>query len=192
MRRLMPLGLLLCACAVVKSTRLRADYDAEDRQKVKRLLVLVQPLPDGNQKAGDAWARIARRYVNQKRNFLAQADAARAVAPKLAELCVDNLEGVLWLKPTVAKKAGGFEATVDASLLRCRDGQEVWAASAGGSFGATDEHLKDVTESYAHDYGAEAGPYVATAFNLLRPTLDTLPNPQLTPAEEDEKPGVDE
>ena len=49
-----------------------------------------------------------------------------------------------------------------------------------------------MSAAYAREFGPEVERFVPAAFNLLRPTLDTLPNPVLTQAEEDEKPGVDE
>ena len=38
--------------AVVKMSRLRADYDAVDRHQLKRLAVVTQPSPSGSAKAG--------------------------------------------------------------------------------------------------------------------------------------------
>ncbi len=187
MRRISLVMLVLCGCAVVKRSHVREDYEAEDRHKVKRLLVLVEPLPDGKQKVGEAWARLARRYVNQKRDFIVSADEARATSPTLGELCTGNLEGVLWLKPDVKAKGDGVEASVDASLLRCRDGQEVWSAWAGGSFKSNDPLLVEVAAVYGREFGDEVTPYIAPAMNLLRPTLDTLPQPELTDADKDEK-----
>jgi probable lipoprotein (TIGR04455 family) len=192
MRRILWVTWLLTGCAVVKRSHLRDDYEAEDKAKVKRVLLLVEPLPGSDQKVGDAWARLARRYVNQKRDFIVSADQARATAPTLGELCVGNLEGVLWLKPHLEGGGGGFDATVDASLLRCRDGQEVWSAWAGGSFKSDDPLLVEVAATYGRDYGAEVVPTIAPAMNLLRPTLDTLPQPTITSEEQDEKIAADE
>lgn len=184
--------MLLAGCAVVKRSFVREDYEAEDKHKVKRVLVLVEPLPEGKQKVGDAWARLARRYVNQKRDFIAQADEARATAPTLGELCTGNLEGVVWLKPDVKTKGDGVEASVDATLLRCRDGQEVWSAWAGGSFKSNDSLLVETAANYGREYGEEVVPYIAPAMNLLRPALDTLPKPEITTEEQDEKIAADE
>jgi probable lipoprotein (TIGR04455 family) len=193
MRRIpLVMMVLLAGCAVVKRYTVRDDYEAEDKHKTKRLLLLVEPLPDGKQKVGEAWARLARRYVNQKRDFIVQADEARATAPTLGELCTGNLEGVLWLKPDVHAKGDGVEASVDGQLLRCRDGQEVWSAWAGGSFKSADSLLVEVSANYGREYGDEVVPYIAPAMNLLRPELDTLPKPEITTEEQDEKIAADE
>jgi len=68
----------------------------------------------------------------------------------------------------------------------------VWSASAGGSWGVTDSLLVGQAENYGHDYGAEVVPYVPAAYNLLRPTLDTLPKPTINSEEQDEKVAADE
>ena len=44
----------------------------------------------------------------------------------------------------------------------------------------------------ANEYGAQVERYVAPAMNLLRPMLDTLPQPQLTEADQEEKMTLDE
>ena len=61
------------------------------------------------------------------------------------------------------------------------------AASAGGSFPSADPKLAQVTEEYVTELSAEVRPYVAVAFNLLRPLLDTLPDPVLTDDDISEK-----
>ncbi len=177
------------SCSIVKSARIRDDWAQEDQKTVKRLAVVVQPLPNGNQKAGEAFARIARRYVNQKRDFLVKKEVVQAQAPKLAELCggEEVIEGVLFLKPSLEVMAGGFEAELDGALARCSDGREAWTGKAAGSFPSKDKGLVEVTAIYVQELGPEVEPYVAPALNLLRPLLDTLPQPVLNETDLDEK-----
>ena len=193
--RLASVGLLLVvlpACAVVKSSHVAEDWGSAHASKVKRITLVVQPPPEGKQKVGEAWARIARRYVNQKRNFIVRAELVQADPVVLAAVCVEGTEGMLWLKPVVTPQGDGFEASVDGKLVRCPDGLEVWAGTAGGSFGVTDPKLVEVTANYVKDYGPEVEHYIPPAMNLLRPLLDTLPQPVLTTEEEDEKIAADE
>ncbi len=195
MTRLLAVGgllALLSGCSVVKMARVRDDWPTAYATKVKRLTVVVQPLPNGQQKAGEAWARIVRRYVNMKRNFLVRAELVQPAPVELATVCVEGTEGMLWIKPVVTPSGDGFEASVEARLVRCGDGIELWAADAGGSFSKKDERLIEVTAIYGKEYGPEVEPYVPLAMNILRPMLDTLPNPVLTKEEEDEKILVDE
>lgn len=184
--------LLALGCSTVKMHRVRDDWETVDKARIKRLAVVLQPLPDGSQKVGEAWARIARRYVNQKRDFLVKAEVVQPQAPEPAHSFCDGVDGLLWLEPTLVAKGEGFEARVKARLLRCADNVEVWAADAGGSFGRKDERLTEVAAVYAREFGAEVEPYVAAAMNLLRPTLDTLPQPALTDEDITEKMGLDE
>jgi probable lipoprotein (TIGR04455 family) len=183
---------LSAGCSIVKRSTVVDDWATVDRSKVKRLAVLVQPLPDGNEKAGELFARIARRYVNMKRDFLVKQEKFAATTPELSALCGgdDAIEGVLFLTPTLTKKGTGFEIDVKASLKRCGDGRASWTAEAGGSFPSKDELLVELTKTYVSELGAEVEPYVAPAMNVLRPVLDTLPQPLLSEQDQDEKIGL--
>lgn len=185
------LGLVLLAgCSAVKHSRVRPDYETVDKTQVKRLVVVTQPLPDGKKEVGELWSLIARRYVNQNRDFIARANVALDGSPEdtsFKGLCVDNLEGVLWLSPDVKRTGKGVEASVKAQLLRCRDGQEIWAAEAAGSWPSEDERYKEINVQYTSELGPEVTPYVAPSFRLLSATLDTLPRPQLSDADVEEK-----
>jgi probable lipoprotein (TIGR04455 family) len=191
-RLVLVLGLtLLAGCATVKSSRVRPDYETVDKHQVKRLAVVTQPLPDGKPEVGELWSLIGRRYVNQNRDFIAKANLALAEnvnGTALSGLCVDGIEGVLWLSPEQVKLTGqGVEAGVKSQLLRCSDGEEIWAAEAAGSWSSEDDRYRELTAQYTSELGPEVGPYVAPSFRLLSATLDTLPNPQLTDEDIEEK-----
>lgn len=195
MRR--PLLLILMAvvpaCSVVKASSLRSDWAQEDQRTVKRLAVVVQPLPDGNPKAAELVARIARRYVNMKRDFLVKREAFSDKATALAELCGgdDAIEGVLLLHVALTKRGEGYEAELNGALQRCSDGREAWSVNAAGSFISKDDLLTEVTQVYVREVGPEVEPYVAPTMNLLRPALDTLPQPVLTEDDVNEKLSLD-
>ena len=183
-------ALALSGCSTVKSSRVREDYDAVDRSRVKRLVVVTQPLPEGKQHVGDLWSLLARRYVNQKRDFLVRTESALSGEPqdpKFRALCTEGAEGVLWLRPDVKQQGAGVEAGVKAQLLRCSDGEEVWGAEAGSSYDSVDDKFKELTTQYTEELGAEVTPYVAPSFQVLKAALDTLPNPVLSEADVDEK-----
>ena len=157
---------------------------------MKRLAVVTQPLPEGKQDVGDLWSLVARRYVNQNRDFIARANVALPGTPEdpsFKGLCVDGIEGVLWLSPDVKRAGKGVEAALKAQLLRCRDGQEVWAAESAGSWPSEDERYKEITVQYGEELGAGITPYVGPTFRLLSATLDTLPRPKLSDADIEEK-----
>lgn len=187
------LVVVVSGCAVVKSSMVRPDWATDDAGKVKRLALVVQPLPAGQQKAGEVFARIARRYVNMKRDFLVKQEVVSAEPVKLEALCGgdDAIEGVLVLHVDAKKVGEGYESELTAGLLRCTDLREAWSAKAGGSFPSKDEKLIEVTAVYTREFGAEAEPFVTVGMNLLRPVLDTLPNPSLTDADKEEKLSLD-
>ena len=189
--------LLLSGCAsTLKSSRVRQDYEAQDQARLKRLVVLTAPAPEGQEPVGELWSRIARRYVNQKRHFIVKAHAAHPERPDAAALqalcteAAEGLEGVLWLEPVDLRRVGegpdaGVEAGVRAQLTRCSDGQEVWRAEAAGSFPSQDEELRESVELWTSGLDESVQAYAAPAFRLLRPTLDSLPEP--TPLVTDEE-----
>ena len=191
-KRLGPvLGLMMLAgCATVKNQRLRADYDTVDRKQVKRLAVVTQPFPQGQQYVGDLWSLIARQWLNQNRDYLVKANTSLPERPTDAafkDQCVEGIEGVLWLEPQVKRVGDGAEVAVKAQLLRCRDGQEVWAAESAGSWDSTDKKYSERKEQYVKELGPDVEPYVVPSYKLLVATLDTLPNPELNEADKDEK-----
>jgi probable lipoprotein (TIGR04455 family) len=190
-RLVLALGLvLLSGCATVKKSQIRPDYETTDKTRVKRLSVIVQPLPDDQQSLGDLWSLITRRYVNQNRDFITRSNFARGGEPSDAsfkELCVENTEGVLRLVPDVKLVGKGVEAAVKARLLRCTDGEEVWSAEAAGSWPSEDKLYTSLTAQYTEELGEKVAPYVAPSFRLLSATLDTLPRPQLNEADVEEK-----
>jgi probable lipoprotein (TIGR04455 family) len=190
-RLVLVLGLaLLAGCSTVKSSRIRPDYESVDKFQVKRLVVVTWPLPDGKPEVGELWSLLARRYVNQNRDFIAKSNVALAENPEgtsFKGLCVEGIEGVLWLSPDMKRTGKGVEAAVKAQLQRCSDGQEIWAAEAAGSWPSEDDRYRELTAQYTSELGPEVEPYVAPTFRLLSPTLDTLPRPTLSEADIEEK-----
>jgi probable lipoprotein (TIGR04455 family) len=199
MKRAVPLLLLVLATgcpSTLKNSRVRPDYAATDRASLKRLVVVTAPAaPEGApEQLGELWSRIARRYVNLKRNFIVKAHTSlpkRPDAAALQALCTEaaeGLEGVLLLEPTSVRRVGdgeGVEAAVHAQLTRCTDGQEVWSAEAAGSFSSVDKGVTDSAALWTEGLDPAVVPYAAPAFNLLRPTLESLPEPAPLATEEE-------
>jgi probable lipoprotein (TIGR04455 family) len=165
------------ACGAVRAQHVRPDYDEVDRVRTVRLTVVVAPLPEGGAAVGELVALVARRYVNHHRDFIARRHVAAEVMP--ADACAGGAEGVLALRPVLARGGEEVEAAVDGRLTRCRDGEEVWSARATGKWGSDDAELGELTARYASELGEGVRPYVAPSFRLLRAALDTLPRPAL-------------
>jgi probable lipoprotein (TIGR04455 family) len=209
--RRVALGLAMIAstgCATVKMTRLEPDYEATDKLKVKRLAVVTsvawhvpqQPTAEPEEKVRQLLSLMARRYVNQKRDFIvkkdvigepnAQAQGIDVFMPQ--KLCEEGLEGILWLDPELKREGNGVEAKVSAQLIRCGDAVAIWESQGAGSWPSTDTLLTQYTAEYVTKLGPEVEPYVAPSFHLLKAVLDTLPNPTLTDEDKDEKIALDE
>jgi probable lipoprotein (TIGR04455 family) len=190
-RLVLVLGLaVLTGCSAVKSSRIRSDYETVDKFRVKRLAVITQPLPDNNPEVGEMWSLIARRYVYQNRDFIPKSHIARPGQPEdpaFKDQCTEGIDGVLWLAPDVKRQGKGVESSVSAKLLRCADGEEVWAAEAAGSWDSEDERYKELTTQYMQEFTPAVGPYVGPTFRLLMATLNTLPTPKLSDEEIMEK-----
>lgn len=181
---------VIAGCATVKNSFTRPNYEQVDKQRVKRLVVVTAPLPDGKQAVGDMWSLIARQYVNQNRDFLVKEHATRAEATDgaaLKAMCVEGIEGVLLLAPQVKLNAGSADVAVRARLMRCADGEDVWSAEAAGGWDSDDEKFRERVAQYVQQFGAEVEPYVVPSYKLLQATLDALPNPQLNDQDIDEK-----
>jgi probable lipoprotein (TIGR04455 family) len=208
-RRLLPLFLAATAgCATVKMTRLEPDYETTDKLKVKRLAVVTsvawhvpqRPVEEPEEKVRQLLSLIARRYVNQKRDFIvkkdvvaepnAQAQGIDVFMPQ--KLCEEGVEGVLWLDPELKREGSGVEAKINAQLIRCVDAVAIWETQGAGSWPSTDSLLTQYTADYVAKLGPEVEPYVAPSFHLLKAILDTLPNPLITDEDKDEKIAADD
>jgi probable lipoprotein (TIGR04455 family) len=178
----------LAGCTAVKMSRVRDDWEQVDRQRVKRLMVVTAPYAAGDENVASMWSTLAARYVDMKRNFIIKDKAVSADAPPdVAALCVEGIEGVLWLKPELRREGDGVEAEVQGRLLRCVDQQEVWAADAAGSWSSSEQKLEQTIAQYVEEFGPTVQPYVAPSYYVLQAALDTLPDPVLTEDDEGEK-----
>lgn len=179
MRSALILTLLVATgCSAVRNVHVRPDYEQVDRTKTLRLAVVTAPMPAGDEQVGLLWSEIARRYVNDKRDFIASVQRTATVLPD--DVCQPPLEGVLHLEPTVERQGAGVEAEVKATLFRCSDREVIWSAEGAGSWKSDDDLFTDTTAVYVERYGEGVRPYVAPSFRLLRAVLDTLPHPAIT------------
>ena len=176
---------------MVRKSRVSTDWESIYKGQLKRITVLVQPLPESNQNVGAMFARVARRYVHMKRNFLVKSDSAKSTADWKAE-CGEGIDGVLLLRPLVESSEKSVTARTEGSLLKCGDGSEAWSGEVAGKVVSEDEGLKEVAANYGRENGPEVVKYVPAAMHLLRPLLDTLPQPELNDADVDEKLTLDE
>ncbi|MEQ8278864.1 MAG: MXAN_6521/LA_1396 family lipoprotein [Deltaproteobacteria bacterium] len=177
MRRELLIALVaLTGCSVVQHSHVRPDYDAEDKQKTVRLIALAVPSPNGDAARGRLVAKITQRYANHHRDFVVTTASTAASLPE--DRCADDMHGVL---KVAAKYTDGDEIGIEAEaeMVRCRDGEQVWAAGGSGSWPKDDPQISQVIKQYREEIGEDVAPYVPATFHLLRALLDTLPYPEL-------------
>lgn len=177
--------LFLAACGPSVHSQLRADYDDIDRQHVARVAVVATPLPNDDALQGKLWSLLARRYINQHRDFIVKNHSA---APTLQrDAACTGQDGVLVLQVSARPKGGDVAIELRAQLLRCRDGEEVWSGSVRGSWPSAEPNVGELRAHYAAEVGEAIEPFVAPAFYALRALLETLPQPVLDDAAQMEK-----
>ena len=167
-------------CSPIQSSYLRSDYPKVDRFKVKRLKVTVAPLPGQRKDLGKLWVEITSTHISQKKNFLLKQTTSLKAAGTLRDHCQKGIEGWLHFQPQVAQKGESVEASVVATLVRCRDGKKVWSTKAKGTWASKDDHLKVLTKSYVEKLGKPVEPFVAPSCRLLFVVVENLPNPKLS------------
>jgi probable lipoprotein (TIGR04455 family) len=167
----------LSACGVVRKVSVRPDYETEDKTRTVRLAVHTQPPTEGGETVTALWNRMARRYTNDHRDFIVKAELPASWSR--TQGCPQGIEGVLQFTPKLTRREGGLEAWLDASLVRCRDGEPIWTAQAGGSFASEDAQLQETVSHYTAELGPDSAPFVAPSFRILREVLETLPKPKL-------------
>ncbi len=163
------------ACSPVLNTRVRPDYESVDRTRTLRLALVVAPLTAGQQDVADLWSMMARKYVNQHRDFIVVSDLALATVP--ADVCSDHIEGALLLSGRAERVGDTVEAAIDARLFRCRDRAEIWAAQAAGTWATEDDDLVEARKYWVSQTAPVVDPYVVASFRLLTAALETLPRP---------------
>lgn len=180
-------GGVLAGCSTVKQAQVRPDWATVDALRVKRLVVVTAPFTEGGEATAQLWSRMARRTVNQRRDFIAKEEKALPSLVLATALCGEGLEGVLWLRPSLRREGSGVDAKLAASLHRCVDGEAVWTAEAAGSWQSLDPEIEGTVASFTAGMDASVQPFAAPSFRLLKATLDTLPNPVLNEQDTDEK-----
>ncbi|MDF1566164.1 MAG: MXAN_6521/LA_1396 family lipoprotein [Deltaproteobacteria bacterium] len=173
---LIALALLAGGCGTVRSSWIRPDYPATDRTETVRLQVITSPAPADVPEACELMSLVARRYTNQKRDFIAKVNRCDQTPPTT---CDEGIDGLLLLEPTAEVQETKIALKVEAKLLRCKDREPIWTATGAGRWPKSDDKVKELAATYGSELGAVVIPWVPATFHLLRAMLDTLPMPAL-------------
>jgi len=190
MRAIVLLGVLVSACSPIRSAWLRGDWDIRQADRVKRIQVLVSPLPEGREDLGELWGTMAREYINEHLDFLVYS-AQWTAEPNRSASCVAPLEGLLILQPNTEPRNQSIRVRVEAELYSCKEQQPLWKVSAQLTAKRKDPLFKATAAAYAERFGEPVRDYVAASFRLLQQVADRLPKPRLTEADIDEKIDLD-
>lgn len=190
MRVLLLLSLGLCACTPVRAVWLRTDWSTVQADRIKRIQVLVAPLPADRDDLGALWGTLTREYINEHLDFLVY--SARW-SPEISEreACAAPLDGLLRLRPQVSDRGTKVRVGLHASLYSCHEHKEVWRATGRLTARKKDPLFEATAEAYAERLGPPVRDYVAASFRLLQQVADRLPKPRLTEADIDEKIDLD-
>ncbi len=161
---------LASGCAV--SSTIRPDYDQTDKKTLKRIGIYAPRAPSGAPAVVRPLAeRIAKRYVNQHRDYLILATG------KASPTGVDGM--VLLDLRRLHRDGSDVEVELTARLLRSKGDVEVWRAEASTTVASDDEDLVRLAETYRKELGPAAEPYAAPLFVVLKKVFDTMPTPTL-------------
>ncbi|MCB1314722.1 MAG: MXAN_6521/LA_1396 family lipoprotein [Leptospiraceae bacterium] len=179
---------LLSGCTV-KYTYLKPGYEQNDLDRVKRLVLTIQPNPSGTDAADDLILGVAREFISHHREFIIYTTRVESPDADWQALCASadaRPDAVLRQKVARIDHTSNSETTeleIHATMQDCRNGDLLWEARAANSYDSNDADLRTTIESYTRRYGEEARPYVSAAYLLLRQLFDELPEPALNDEE---------
>ncbi len=190
MRVLLLASLVLSACTPIRSVWLRTDWDATQANQIKRIQVLVSPLPENREDLGALWGLLAKEYINEHLDFLVySARWAENLSPR--DACAAPLDGILLLQPLIRRKGNWLFVSAQAQLYSCHEHQVLWRAHGRLTGPVADRLFLATAATYAERLGEPVRDYVAASFRLLQQLADRLPKPRLTEADIDEKIDLD-
>ncbi len=182
LRILAAIALLATGCGASVQSWTRDDYAAADQKQVKHLSLQVRGVGEPLRRM---WTLLARRYVNQHRNFILR-PAELASDASLGTACAGK-EGVLGLEVSHLGRGGEIAVNLQAKILRCRDGEPVWTGVVQGSWPSDEPTVAELRAHYVAELGNDIEAYVAPAFLALKALVATLPEPILTDDDQMEK-----
>ena len=193
MKRLKPsawagitIACLFAGCSHVSRQYLLRGYDVHAPSTVKR--IAVEAWADEQQAPGLAkvLAEVATDYVKLRKNYLVHPHDARASS--WDTLCVEGLEGVLWVRLLEVETTPPDVALhVSAELYACKTGALVWRIEGNRKQPSQNADLAQLVQNYANTAGQAAQVYAAPAFVLLQEMLSPLPDPVLDDHDIEEK-----
>ncbi len=177
---------LFIGCSHVSGLYLLRNYDVQAASTVKR--ITVGAWSDEQQAPGLAGvlAQVTTDYVKLRKNYLVHPHDT--VAASWDSLCVEALDGVLWVRALeVETTPPDVSMHVAAELYACKTGALVWRIEGSRKQPSLNADLAQLVQSYAATTGKAAEVYAAPVFVLLQEMLGSLPDPVLNDHDIEEK-----
>lgn len=195
--------LLFCLAAVtlssgcaVRSSYVKPDFDRTDRLTLKRLSVGATPLAGAPKNAAALLARMSRRFIHMRKDYIVVHDGELKDAAAWKELCDDEdneVQGVVRVMMRhIEQDDDDLSVDMVVDLLRCDSKALVWKVELSDTNEKGDEDLSQLAKVYKREFGDAAETYAGPFFIAVQAAFDSLPSPTLTDEETMEKISMDE
>ena len=177
---------LVAGCSHISGLYLLSGYDVQASTTVKRITVGAWGDEQRAPGLAGVLAQVTTDYVKLRKNYLVHPHDTNASS--WDTLCVDGLEGVLWVR-ALEVETTPTEVFLHASaeLYACKTGALVWRIEGSRKQPSQNADLAQLVQSYASTSGKAAEVYAAPAFVLLQEMLGSLPDPVLNDHDIEEK-----
>jgi probable lipoprotein (TIGR04455 family) len=178
------------ASCTIKHSFVTDTFEENEKKYLKRVSIYSFSGPK-DKVAREVYNHILYNVVSNNKEYILYPAVKKSKAkadPKL--LCRFNrrLQGVIINKfERYEVEEDDITMRVNSALYSCKDQKLVWNAIAENSFSKNGADLKVYKETIESKLGRDSGNYVAPFYNMSRKLFDSLPEPELSDDEEDEK-----
>jgi probable lipoprotein (TIGR04455 family) len=185
---------LMIACGASGQVLYQVDhYDQKYKKSLIRLALYVEAQSDAHtEQLLQLWGIQTQRYINQHRDFLLK-EIAGSEIPKdidfqalnsksedIKELCVPEIQGVIYLKGKVLPQDQKMKLSMQSELYDCEKQNKLWVAKIDDIWESKDQTVESVIKMYENEIGKEVYLYIAPSFHAIRLLFEQLPYPKMT------------
>lgn len=174
------------ACSHLSSQYVMPGYGAGDSQAIKHITIAAWA-PDNAPQLAMVLAQVAQDLIKLRKNYLVHGAGPWILGAEPG--CAEGVDGVVLLRVMDAQMKAPQDVKLHGalSLLRCRDGAEIFRSEGHVTTAINDKSLADLTATYKAQLGDAASRWAAPAFALVQALADPLPDPHLTDHDIEEK-----
>lgn len=179
---------------VVSNTYLKESYDDAERNRYKRIALYAAADPALDPNVAALYLGMLRDYLAHHREFIIVGGGVRPATAAKPAVCGERFAGVApdaalaIALPELARTRGeSVRIRAQAALFSCADGERLWAAEGAGEWDVRDDSLQGAMRAYAGRYGEDAGEFTPAFWRMTRALYDSLPGPELSGDDIDQK-----